>query len=142
MTSKKRSRKSTTSSTVPSPFRSKLEARVAADLGRQWEYEKKEEMVSYQLTFDYLPDFSMESKLGYTYLVEVKGYFRPGDIKKYAGVAKALREQDNKELVFVFADPFKPVRKGAKLTMAGWAEKHGCAWFHANALSELKRYAK
>ena len=99
-------------------------------------------MIEYYLKFDYLPDFYYENKLGYTFLIEVKGYFRPGDIKKYAGVANALRNDEVRELVFLFADPNKPVRKGAKLTMAKWAEKHGCAWFATDDIHSLKEYAQ
>ena len=134
MTSKKRSRKSTTSK-----YRSKLEERVADALGKTWEYEAKDSVTSYTLTFDYLPDFYRKHK-GCEYLIEVKGYFRPGDIKKYTGVIKALEGESTKEIIFVFSDPHKPVRKNARLTMAKWAEKHDVMWFAANDIHSLKEY--
>lgn len=127
-----------------SKYRSKLEERVASALGRHWEYEAKDAVTSYTLSFDYLPDFYQYVDYGegdvVKYKIEVKGYFRPGDIKKYAGVIKAIQATKDEVLIFVFDDPNKPVRKGAKMTMAQWAEKHEVMWFAANDIHSLKKF--
>ena len=97
-------------------FRSKLEAKVAPLLGANWEYEKTR--VKYQVAHTYTPDFTKGNLV-----VEVKGFFRPGDQRKYLAINKELAEK-GKSLVFIFSNPNKPVRKGAKLTHGGWCDKH------------------
>ena len=76
----------------------------------------------------YKPDFCKGGVL-----IEVKGYFRPGDQAKYLAVIDSL--DDDKELVFVFANPDKKVRKGAKSTMADWCDRHGIRYFSINELN-------
>lgn len=78
--------------------------------------------IPYFTKHNYTPDFVY---LGV--LVECKGYFRPGDQKKYKAIRDSLGA--DKELVFLLQYPDKKVRKGAKLTMAGWCEKEGIVWF-------------
>ena len=102
-------------------FRSKLEAKVAPLLGADWEYEKTR--VKYTVAHTYTPDFTKGHLV-----VEVKGYFRPGDQRKYLAINEEIR-RDGKELVFIFSNPNKPVRKGAKLTHGKWCDKHGIAYY-------------
>ena len=102
-------------------FRSKLEAKVSPLLGAGWEYEKTR--VKYQVAHTYTPDFTKDDLV-----VEVKGYFRPGDQRKYLAIAKELTDE-GKQLIFIFSNPNKPVRKGAKLTHGGWCKKHGIEYY-------------
>lgn len=111
------------------PYRSGLEYRVAQKLSKDFEYEKHR--VVYVLNHNYLSDFSN----GRLY-IETKGFFRPGDTKRYPAITDTLRARGD-ELVFVFSNPDKPVRKGAKLTMAKWAEKHNIRWFTEDTIGVI-----
>jgi len=109
-----------------------LEARVAADLGRKWTYEPFP--ITYTVTREYVVDFSYKDVV-----LEVKGFFRPGDSTKYTAVAKACAEQGYR-FVMMFANPYKQVRKDAKTTYATWANKRGITWFGTDEVSLLKAY--
>lgn len=123
-----------------SKYRSKLEQKVAADLGKKYEYESKDGIISYTLVFDYLPDFYRNVGVK-EYLIEVKGFFRPGDSKKYVGVINACKADPlKKEIIFLFANPYRPVHKGGKLTYADWADKHDVMWFATSNVHDLKQY--
>jgi len=113
-------------------YKSELENRVAYLLGEEWEYEP--EQYFYQIESWYTPDFVHGD-----ILVEVKGFFRPGDTKKYKAVKQWLPEE--KELVFLLSNPGKKVRKGAKMTMAEWCNKEGFKWFALTEIEALKDYA-
>lgn len=78
--------------------------------------------VPYSLPGNYTPDFVLGEVL-----VEVKGWFRPGDQKKYLAIREALR--GSQQLVFLLQYPCKRIRKGAKLTMSGWCDKNDIPWF-------------
>jgi len=109
-------------------YRSKLEARVAIGLA-DWGYES--EKMKYTIHRTYNPDFIK----GNIY-IEVKGFFRSGDTQKY----KAINEQMLKEgkiLAFVWSKPHQKLRKGSKLTNAGWCEKHGIKWFCQDSMKAL-----
>ena len=110
-------------------FRSKLEGKVAKILGPQWEYEKGR--VNYTMKRKYIPDFTWEDLV-----LEVKGFFRPGDQAKYLAINDALKAE-GRELVFVFSQPSKPVRKGAKLTHGLWCEKHDIKYTSVAQLHEF-----
>ena len=97
-------------------YRSKLEGRVALSLDKSWEYESVS--VDYTVEHTYTPDFS-RGKVH----IEVKGFWRPNDLKKYIAINNALKSE-GEELVFVFSNPSKPQRRGAKMTMADWCDKH------------------
>lgn len=109
--------------------RSHLEDRVARELGSSWEYEAA--TFEYFLKRKYLADF-VKGDL----VVEVKGFFRPGDRPKYLAVRDALLEQ-GKELIFIFSDPHKRVRKDTKLTMGEWSEKHNIRYYKAGDIDEI-----
>ena len=79
----------------------------------------------------YSPDFT-KGKIH----IEVKGVFRPGDISKYLAIKASMHPKE--ELVFVFSNPNKKVRKGAKLSMGQWAEKNGFRWFGVNDLHKVR----
>lgn len=112
-------------------YRSKLEQMVATLLGDTWDYEPFK--VYYETKHNYTPDFVQGG-----ILVEVKGYFRPGDTQKYKAIRDSLEE--DQELVFFLSSPFKKVRKGAMLTMSQWCDKEGLKWFIDG--EDLKDYAK
>ena len=80
--------------------------------------------VPYVTSGTYTPDWAMGDVL-----VEAKGWFRPGDIKKYKSINDSIVAQGLYELVFLLQYPLKPVRKGAQLTMCGWCNKHKIRWF-------------
>ena len=104
-------------------YRSKLEARVARRLGKDWEYEPGG--FKYLVPRTYYPDFVK----GNIY-VEVKGYFRAGDTQKYAAINREMKAQ-GKDFRFVLQSPDKKVRKGSKITMAEWCDKHNIQWSKA-----------
>lgn len=109
-------------------YRSKLEKKVSLLLGGEWDYEQHK--VAYTMHRTYTPDFSKGDDL----FVEVKGFFRPGDQAKYIAIKEALDEV-GKELVFIFPNPHKPVRRGAKLTHKVWCDKYG---FRCYSTSEVQ----
>ena len=111
-------------------YKSALESKVAQLLGKEWIYE--EWTVPYTLEKNYVVDFSKDALF-----IEVKAFFRPGDIAKYKAVARALEGTEH-ELVFVLANPLKKVRKGSKTTMAQWCDKNGFRWYSVNSLSLIK----
>lgn len=80
--------------------------------------------ITYWMPGNYTPDFVYE-----WVAVEAKGWFRPGDQKKYLQIRDAIMTDHGQELVFLLQHPNKKVRKGAKMTMADWCDKHEIAWF-------------
>ena len=108
-------------------FRSKFEENVSEVLAPWWEYEASR--FPYTMERKYVPDFVHED----TWL-EVKGYFRAGDVAKYKAIAKS---NPNIRLIFIFSNPLKKVRKGAKLTMGEWALKNGSQY---TTLKDLDSY--
>ena len=110
-------------------FRSKLEERVSKLLGSEWGYETTQ--VDYTLYKTYLADFANEKTI-----VEVKGFFRPGDQAKYLAVRDACKA-DGFDFVFVLSHPDKPVRRKAKLTMSLWCEKHNIPWYKAEDADKI-----
>ena len=96
-------------------YRSKFEENVANELGEKWEYEKHK--FPYKVPRRYTPDFVHQD-----IVIEVKGYFRVGDTAKYKAIAAAYPDL---KLVFIFSNPAKKVRKGAKINMGQWADKNG-----------------
>lgn len=77
--------------------------------------------VPYVLPKKYVPDFTLTTKSGKTFHIEVKGYFRPEDVVKMRAVKFSNPDLD---IRLLFAED-KPIRKGAKLTYMGWAKKNG-----------------
>ena len=115
-----------------SKYRSKLEAQVAADLGREWQYEPG--VIEYTQTKDYLIDFQKDK-----YIVEVKGFFRSGDSTKYRAVHESCKQQGY-TFIMLFAKPHAPIRKDARTTYKTWAEKHGIIWFDTGNIRKLKAF--
>ena len=92
----------------------------------------------YWLPATYTPDFVLTSQ-DKELLVEAKGYFRPGDTKKYKAIRAACLDEGT-ELVFILQYPHKKVRKGAKLTMSQWCDKEKIKWFTKDNIDELLGY--
>lgn len=108
--------------------RSGLEERVAPTL-EEAGFSYESERVAYVVHRYYTPDFT----LGDT-MVEVKGYFRPGDTQKY----KAINDSwPHRQLVFVLQNPHKRIRKGLPMTMADWCDKHDIPWYAEDDLESL-----
>ena len=104
--------------------KSKLEIRVGKALGHRYEYET--ERIEYTIDKIYVPDFIPRAKKNKV-IIEVKGFFRPGDLQKYKAIRDCLNS--SRRLIFIFANPDKPVRRGAQLTMGQWATKEGFSWY-------------
>lgn len=112
-------------------FRSNFEAEVGTQLVG-WQYEPYQ--LAYKIAKNYTPDFVYGDVV-----VECKGYFRVGDVAKYLAINEECKTRGLK-FVFVLQDPKKRVRKGAKLTMSEWCEKHDIPWFTLDNLEEIKLY--
>ena len=110
-------------------YRNNFEADVGEELV-DWSYEPYH--IPYIIKRKYIPDFTRGN-----ILVECKGFFRAGDTQKYKAIRDSLHSQ---ELVFVFTNSNKKVRKGSKLTMGEWCDKEGFKWFTKDTLQELKCY--
>lgn len=111
---------------VKQKYRSKFEENVANKLPNTWLYEP--ERFEYMQPRKYVPDF-VEGEVW----LEVKGFFRAGDVSKYKSIRKAY---PNKRLIFVFSNPLKKVRKGAKMCMGQWADKNGWEYTTLDKLEE------
>jgi len=113
-------------------FRSGLEKTFAALYPKEdFDYEPYD--IPYITKRKYKPDF-VHKPTGK--MIECKGFFRQGDTLKY----KAIRDCSDKELIFVLSDPFKKVRKGAKITMSQWCDKEGFKYFTVQQKEELMNY--
>ena len=110
-------------------YRNNFESDIGEELV-DWSYEPYQ--IPYVTKRKYTPDFTKGN-----ILVECKGYFRVGDTQKYKAIRDSLYTQ---ELVFVFTNSNKKVRKGSKLTMGDWCDKEGFKWFTKETLQELKSY--
>jgi hypothetical protein len=109
-------------------YRSALESKVAKLLGAHWQYEGPR--INYTMYRKYIPDFTYED-----IVIEVKGFFRPGDQAKYMAIKDQL-DKDGKRFIMVFPNVDKPVRKGAKLTHGKWCEKNGIEYY---SVSEIQK---
>ena len=112
-------------------FRSKFEKEVALEL-RGWQYEPMK--LDYYVPRTYTPDFVYQDVW-----VECKGYFRAGDVAKYLAINAECMDRGLR-FVFVLQDPKKKVRKGSKITMSEWCDKHDIPWFTLTNLEELRDY--
>lgn len=112
-------------------FRSGLEEALAEKLPDDFEFEPCQ--IPYITHRKYVPDFA----LGNIY-IECKGFFRTGDTLKY----KSIRDAIDGELIFVFSNPKKKVRKGSKMNMGEWCEKENMAYFTIDQHKELLQHIK
>lgn len=112
-------------------YRSGLEKALAERLPKEFEYEPF--AVPYVTHRKYTPDFVCGSCL-----IEAKGFFRAGDTMKY----KAIRDSIDGELIFVFSDGNKKIRKGSKMTHFQWCDKENMKSFSIDECEELIKYIK
>tara|TARA_B100001093_G_scaffold520289_1_gene614316 strand:- start:18326 stop:18706 length:381 start_codon:yes stop_codon:yes gene_type:complete len=113
-------------------FRSGLEEAVQLKLNKQFKYEPYK--IPYIISKNYLPDFVHEKK---RILVEVKGFFRVGDTKKYTSIRDSCPDW---ELVFIFSNPNKKVRKGSKICMGKWCDKERFKYYTIDTVDMLVKY--
>jgi len=113
-------------------YRSKLEVEVVKllhkahkSLKKSFDFVYENESIPYTLPERlYLPDFVITRNDGSVVYVEVKGYLDNDATRKMRAV-KACNP--DKTFVFLFSKD-NPIRKGAKMTYSGWAEKNGFDW--------------
>lgn len=81
----------------------------------------------------YIPDFVLDN-----ILIECKGFFRVGDTQKYKAIRDSIKGKY--ELIFVFTDSKKKLRKGSKMTLGQWCDKEGFKHFTLETLEGLREY--
>lgn len=115
------------------PYKSSLELKVAKEYLEGYEYEPKGSHVHYTVPHIYNPDFVHPKQPDI--LLEIKGYFIKGssDCAKYLSI---IRDNPDKELIFIFSDPNKkaysgcrPRRDGTTLSLGEWCRKHNVLYF-------------
>jgi len=120
------------------PYKSTLEYKVAKEILTEYEYEPIGTRVAYSIPHEYVPDFIHRNQPDI--LIEVKGYMVKGhsDCQKYISVQ---RDNPNKELIFIFSDPYKRaypqcrVRKdGSVLTLAEWCKGNNFLFFKTDSV--------
>ena len=118
---------------TPKPkFRSGLESAFSAAVGtKDFAYEPAR--IPYIIRKKYVPDFICQRTGA---MIETKGFFRVGDTQKY----KAIRDEINRPLIFVFTDSRKRLRKGSKMNLAQWCEKENLAHFTMKSIPELLKH--
>lgn len=127
---------------VPTGYDSRLEYDLHNNELKGCAYHPREK-VNYAVPSTYEPDFVTEvskepsSTGSKTILIEVKGRFRTStEARKYIYVRESInKEQEEKELIFLFQDAAKPmpfVRKrkdGTKQSHGDWADKNGFRYY-------------
>ncbi len=104
------------------PFRSKLEARVASALkGAGVDYTYESHKLKFTRDCTYTPDFILPNGI----MLEVKGYFEPSDRTKHL----LVREQHpDVDLRFVFQNAGLRLNSRSTTTYGSWCDKHGFLW--------------
>lgn len=103
-------------------YRSKFEQRVAADFAKRGvDVEYESTSFAYLVTRKYKPDFKPK-KPAVRWILEVKGYFTPGDRAKTLAV---LAQHPGLDLRFCFQNSKNRLSKESKTTYGDWCNKHG-----------------
>ena len=105
------------------PYRSKFEARCAADLKRRKvEFEYEPTRIPYHLALDckYTPDFELDNGI----FVETKGRFVAADRRKHLAIRAQHPELDIR-LVFMRNNTLSKV---SKTKYSDWCDKNGFKW--------------
>lgn len=114
-------------------FKSGLERKLAVTVFSEMDYEPKGSGVPYTVDHVYNPDFIHPKQPDI--LAECKGYFIKGssDCQKYLSI---IRDNPDKELVFIFSDPSKkcysgcqPRKDGSYLSLGEWCRSHNILYF-------------
>lgn len=104
-------------------FRSKFEAEVyktAKASRRRLDYEPKDAIINYTISFRYQPDFRLPNGV----LIEAKGLLDTWDRRKMLAVKDACPELD---IRFVFQSARRRLSRNGK-TYGEWAEAAGFQW--------------
>jgi len=120
--------------TKESKFRSGLES-AFNDAVSQEDFLYEPYRLPYIIRKKYIPDF-IDKRTGA--MIECKGFFRVGDTQKY----KAIRDEIDRPLIFVFSDSRKRLRKGSKMNLGEWCDKEGLAHFTMKSIDGLKEHLK
>ena len=110
-------------------FRSGLESAFNDAVGTE-DFMYEPYRIPYIIKKKYVPDF-IDKRTGA--MIETKGFFRVGDTQKY----KAIRDEIDRPLIFVFTDSNKRLRKGAKMNLGQWCEKEGLQHFTMKTVDKL-----
>lgn len=94
--------------------------------------------VPYIINKDYIPDFVIELDKRPDIMVECKGFFRVGDTQKYKAIRDCTKGQY--ELVFVFSNDTKKLRKGSKMTLGEWCTKENMRFYTMETLDDFREY--
>ena len=105
-----------------------LEPRVYDTLlafkGRDYKISYESEVIKYFIEGNYLPDWVLETKDGRTIFIEVKGYFRPNDLKKMDAVKKSNPDL-NLKMVF---EKNNRLPKAKVKRDSDWCEERNVPW--------------
>lgn len=99
-----------------------MEQEVAQQLGSKWNYEPWN--INYYILKNYTPDFVNEEK---KIVIEVKSFFRWNQERQYLFVKDQV-EKHGYEYIMALEFPQRKLRKGAKITIAEWCDKHDIRW--------------
>lgn len=122
-------------------FRSKYEETVYNNVeenGLKVEYEPYP--LTYLMKGNYYPDFVLPNGI----IVEAKGYF---DSRARAKMVAVKKNNPDLDIRMLFMNSKTKIRKGSKLTYAGWCEKYGfpfadgmipMKWFKEKKVSKVK----
>ena len=91
--------------------------------------------IPYIINKKYIPDFICERTGA---MIECKGFFRVGDAQKY----KAIRDEIDRPLIFLFSDSNKKLRKGSKMTLGQWCDKEKIPHFTLRTVDKLLEHLK
>ena len=103
-----------------STYRNPYEARCAAALGPDFQYEPIK--LPYVIQSNYIPDFVDAEKKR---IVESKGLFDAADRRKLLAVKAAHPDWT---IEIWFTNPNKTISKQSKTTYADWCKKNGFVW--------------
>jgi len=99
-------------------YKSTLESKIHKRLPKGSQYEDTK--VKYFIPKTYTPDFTVTTKSGQTFFLEVKGYFRYEDQQKMRHVMMC-----NPELDIRMYFPNDNKIQGSTMTNSQWCEKYG-----------------
>ena len=103
-----------------SGFEEALGAQLAAS-GVEHTYEP--EQIHYYISAAYTPDWKITTPSGTTFYIEAKGFFTDADRQK---LLRVKQNHPGIDIRLIFqSSPYRPLRRGAKMTWAQWCEKNG-----------------
>lgn len=112
-----------------SGYKSGLEEKIAAVIGKDVQYETHK--LKYTVEHTYNPDFT----LGPTTYIEGKGLFKAADRAKHLYIQQQHPEV---RIYFVFGNPHNKLSRVSKTTYAEWCDKHGYQWCSIEDFNKAK----